>query len=354
MRAAGKTLGRPEARRGELPVGGGPSPSRRARGRGPRSMRSRSRWPSGRVDRHAGLDADAGYLLREGSPKPLLLEGWPRAPPKTKAATEPAPCHVDPTSTSPPEAPADPGRIGSMDQFRGYTVAGMCVVNFLGGLAAVHPVLKHNNNYFSYADSIMPSFMFACGFSYRLSALRRLERVGPAATYRRFVARSLGLVLVSLMMYGFGDDLQVVGRDQPGVDPPLPRPADQGGPVGSPGDHRRGADPHHASVGRVGEDPDDHARRVPPGAPGDLARLQLRLRLRPPQPARRPARDDRLDGVGRRGLRPADVVVDDAGRNARLRRRRRLDPRAGGVATPRLGGRGDGGGLRALVPLDAV
>jgi predicted acyltransferase len=99
---------------------------------------------------------------------------------------------------------ADPRRIVSMDQFRGYTVAGMCVVNFLGGLAAVHPVLKHNNNYFSYADTIMPGFMFACGFSYRLSALRTLERAGPAATYRRFVFRSLGLVLVSLMMYGFG------------------------------------------------------------------------------------------------------------------------------------------------------
>src|SRR5689334_3206353 len=77
-----------------------------------------------------------------------------------------------------------PGRIVSMDQFRGYTVAGMCVVNFLGGLGAIHPVLKHNNNYFSYADTIMPSFMFACGFSYRLTALRRLDQSGPAATYR--------------------------------------------------------------------------------------------------------------------------------------------------------------------------
>ncbi len=95
-------------------------------------------------------------------------------------------------------------RIVSMDQFRGYTVVGMCVVNFLGGLAAIHPVLKHNNNYFSYADSIMPSFMFACGFSYRLSALRRGERLGAQAMYGRFALRSLGLVLISLMMYGFG------------------------------------------------------------------------------------------------------------------------------------------------------
>lgn len=116
----------------------------------------------------------------------------PTAPPAPDIETAPAP------------APAGTGRIVSMDQFRGYTVAGMCVVNFLGGLAAIPPVLKHNNNYFSYADSIMPSFMFACGFSYRLSALRRLARVGPGATYGRFVARSLGLVLVSMMMYGFG------------------------------------------------------------------------------------------------------------------------------------------------------
>ena len=36
------------------------------------------RWPSGRVDRHAGLDVDAGYLLREGGPKALPLEGWPK------------------------------------------------------------------------------------------------------------------------------------------------------------------------------------------------------------------------------------------------------------------------------------
>jgi hypothetical protein len=93
-----------------------------------------------------------------------------------------------------------------MDQFRGYTVAGMCIVNFLGGLQAIHPVLKHNNNYFSYADTIMPSFMFACGFSYRLTVLKRLGKLGPGPTYRRFVLRSLGLVLVSLMMYGFGGE----------------------------------------------------------------------------------------------------------------------------------------------------
>ncbi|WP_152049393.1 heparan-alpha-glucosaminide N-acetyltransferase domain-containing protein [Tautonia marina] len=99
---------------------------------------------------------------------------------------------------------AGTGRIASMDQFRGYTVAGMFVVNFLGAFAVIHSVLKHNNTYFSYADSIMPSFLFACGFSYRLSLLRRLDQVGPSLAYRRILWRSLGLVLISLVVYGVG------------------------------------------------------------------------------------------------------------------------------------------------------
>ena len=95
-------------------------------------------------------------------------------------------------------------RIASMDQFRGYTVAGMFLVNFLGGYAAIHPVLKHNNNYFSYADSIMPSFMFAVGFSFRLTYLRRRSQSTWHSTVWTYVRRSLALIVVSLVMYGVG------------------------------------------------------------------------------------------------------------------------------------------------------
>src|SRR5262249_4690827 len=100
-----------------------------------------------------------------------------------------------------------PGRIVSMDQFRGYTVAGMFIVNFVGGLAAFPEVLKHHNGhpYFSYADTIMPSFIFAAGFSYRLTTLRRLAQQGAARTYGHILVRSLALVLISLVMYANGD-----------------------------------------------------------------------------------------------------------------------------------------------------
>jgi len=95
-------------------------------------------------------------------------------------------------------------RIASMDQFRGYTVAGMFLVNFVGELAAIHAVLKHNDNYFSYADSIMPSFIFCVGFSYRLTILRRLPQLGAFKTYSGYFRRSVALILVSLMVFGWG------------------------------------------------------------------------------------------------------------------------------------------------------
>ena len=98
-------------------------------------------------------------------------------------------------------------RINSLDQFRGYSVAAMFVVNFLGGLAVTHQVLKHNNTHFSLADSIMPSFIFACGFSYRMSFLKQLVGGGESSPYVRFVKRSLGLMLLSLMLYGFGSKI---------------------------------------------------------------------------------------------------------------------------------------------------
>lgn len=116
-----------------------------------------------------------------------------------------------------PDAPTPTGRIVSMDQYRGYTVAGMFVVNFLAGLHAVHPVFKHNHFYFSYADSIMPGFLFAAGFSYRLTMLRRLQQAGPGPAYRRAVTRGLALILVSLALFGLGgtfakwDDMTAAG-----------------------------------------------------------------------------------------------------------------------------------------------
>ncbi len=96
------------------------------------------------------------------------------------------------------------GRIVSLDQFRGYTVLGMFLVNFISGFAAIGsilPVLKHHHTYCSYADTIMPQFFFAVGFAYRLTLRRRLEREGARAAYLHVFRRSLGLILLGLVLY---------------------------------------------------------------------------------------------------------------------------------------------------------
>jgi predicted acyltransferase len=99
-----------------------------------------------------------------------------------------------------PTAGVKSPRIVSLDQFRGYTVAGMMLVNFIGDFTVVHPVFQHHNTYFSYADTIMPAFHFAVGFALRLTLLKRLETLGRRAAYGRVVRRCLGLILLSTVL----------------------------------------------------------------------------------------------------------------------------------------------------------
>ena len=79
-----------------------------------------------------------------------------------------------------------PARLASLDQFRGYTVLGMFLVNFVGSFAVVKqllPLLAHHHTHLSYADTIMPQFFLAVGFAYRMTLLKRLERDGAWAAY---------------------------------------------------------------------------------------------------------------------------------------------------------------------------
>ena len=117
----------------------------------------------------------------------------------TDASEQPSP--VEPK-------PSPSGRMVSLDQFRGYTVAGMLLVNYLGGYKAIHEVFKHNNTYLSYADTIMPSFMFVVGYSYRLTALKREQKLGKGSMVRHAIVRSLLLVLLSVLLFGFNQEFK--------------------------------------------------------------------------------------------------------------------------------------------------
>jgi predicted acyltransferase len=97
-----------------------------------------------------------------------------------------------------------PARLVSLDQFRGYTVAGMFVVNWLGAFAITPEILKHHRTWCSYADTIMPQFFFAAGFALRLVYLRNAEKSGAAAAHLRAVQRGLGLFVFGVIFYSFG------------------------------------------------------------------------------------------------------------------------------------------------------
>lgn len=106
--------------------------------------------------------------------------------------------------TSPSENRASAGRILSLDQFRGYAVVAMFVVNYWSHLEAGPAFLKHHNSYFSFADSIMVAFLFAVGMAFRLTLVRRRMHGQMQGVYSRYVRRSLALVFVSIILYGVG------------------------------------------------------------------------------------------------------------------------------------------------------
>jgi hypothetical protein len=116
-----------------------------------------------------------------------------------------------------------PGRLASLDQFRGYTVLAMFLVNFVAGYAAVPRWLHFEHTYCSYHDTVMPQFFLAVGFALRLAFLRRRASGGAAAAYGRLARRGLGLLLLGAVVYhltGKYDAWEQLadawGRDGPG------------------------------------------------------------------------------------------------------------------------------------------
>lgn len=104
------------------------------------------------------------------------------------------------TDTAKPEKQRWP----SLDQFRGYTVLGMFLVNFVGSYPAIKeflPLLSHHNTYCSYADTIMPQFFFAVGFSFRLTYLRRRETNGTVSAIWHAINRNCALLVVALFVH---------------------------------------------------------------------------------------------------------------------------------------------------------
>ena len=90
------------------------------------------------------------------------------------------------------------GRIASLDVLRGFTIAGMIVVDDPGTWSAVYPPLLHAEwNGWTYTDTIFPFFLFLAGASLVLSLSRRAAAGRARGVLLKGLARR-GAALVAL------------------------------------------------------------------------------------------------------------------------------------------------------------
>ncbi len=106
---------------------------------------------------------------------------------------------------------SSPARLAALDQFRGYTMVGMLLVNFLGNYEVCPRILQHSHDYCSYADTIMPQFLFAAGFAMQLSLGRRLQQ-GGQRPWARAIRRILSLAAIAIVWYSFCDLSAIVQK----------------------------------------------------------------------------------------------------------------------------------------------
>ena len=94
------------------------------------------------------------------------------------------------------------GRIASLDQFRGFAIFGMILVNYLGHFDSVSITMKHPNFGMTFANAIAPFFLFAVGMGLRLSLAGRIRKFGMAKGYWMAIKRYLILILIGIVIYG--------------------------------------------------------------------------------------------------------------------------------------------------------
>jgi predicted acyltransferase len=126
-------------------------------------------------------------------------------------------------------APTD-NRIASLDQYRGYAIFGMLLVNFFGhyktewvkdigegstndAMIFIYGHLKtaldfifgqqlhHHGEYMTYADTIAPIFMFVVGIGMRLSWTRRMKHSTAPEARKSMGKRYFTLVLIAFAIY---------------------------------------------------------------------------------------------------------------------------------------------------------
>jgi predicted acyltransferase len=113
------------------------------------------------------------------------------------------------SDTTPPEEltpPLEkPARLGSLDVFRGITIAGMILVNNPGSWSAVYPPLRHAEWHgWTPTDLVFPFFLLIVGVAIPFSLGKRRESgSGWFSLGLKIVRRSLVIFAIGLALNGF-------------------------------------------------------------------------------------------------------------------------------------------------------
>ena len=93
-------------------------------------------------------------------------------------------------------------RIASLDQFRGWAIFLMILVNYLGEYRAMPETFRHHREGMSFAELVVPAFLFAVGVGYRLTFLRRMREDGVWRARWAAVKRYVILIIIGYLIYG--------------------------------------------------------------------------------------------------------------------------------------------------------
>jgi predicted acyltransferase len=90
----------------------------------------------------------------------------------------------------------------SIDQFRGFAIFGMIMVNYLNQFDVIPLTFKHPHYGMTFANAIAPYFLIAVGMGFRISFVNMVGRNGYKSAVIHSVKRYLILIFIGLVLYG--------------------------------------------------------------------------------------------------------------------------------------------------------
>ena len=90
----------------------------------------------------------------------------------------------------------------SIDQFRGFAIFGMIMVNYLNHFEAIPETFKHPHYGMTFANTIAPFFLIAVGMGFRISFVNMVSRNGLRSAVVHAVKRYLILIFIGFVLYG--------------------------------------------------------------------------------------------------------------------------------------------------------